>query len=635
MNFRRSNLVNHARRFAVCVIVVLSTLILVGCGSDDPARPVSGGNEALEDWVRTNGPPGSEVRAVAFNDAGDIFAGTSSGAFRSKDNGVTWTMINDGIAPNNDDVPTTIYSLFAGANGLLLAGSSEGCSWSVDNGDTWASSVLADLYSGSIKNIVRNPQGEIFAILNGTLIQSTDDGRTWSGVGDGSAALGVLACNGSGTLIAEIYGEGVSTSVDGGQTWTPIGPSTSYLSFLAIDSQGYKYAAPYSDSNLPMGIYRSLLGGEDWEYLDLGLTGGYRLLRMAFGVAGVMFINVDLFSDDGGGVYRSTDSGQSWQQVHQGLTDYRNLRCLTMSPDGHLYGGTEHGLFRSENSGDQWDLIGVPGSAVNSLYSTDSNFLFAGTFWEFDVGQLFRSPDYGATWIKADAGLQGAIVGDMITLAGGGLLVGTSRGLFRSDDEGLNWAPAGLSDLWVSVLQQFSGDLIYASWVDVYGSRAPGFGVSDDGGVTWSTLAEIQASAVAGNAEFLFVGAEANVYRSSDQGITWTSAAIPAWVFHLGFSPDGTLLAGTRDGLFRSIDDGLTWQASGFSSMRVYDFIVDRQGVQLAGTASGLFESLDQGLTWTLADPLLEGVSVPALQLHHTGDVFAGSYFYGVLRTGP
>ncbi len=623
------------RRPSISIFIFILALMIVGCGSDDPVQPGSGGDDPSAGWVQTNGPPGGEVRAMAFNGAGDIFAGTSFGIFRSLDDGDTWKMINKGLPSDGDEGPPTIYSLYAGADGLLLAGTSEGCSWSVNNGDSWTSSILNGKISGSIKNIIRNPEGVFFALHNSVLLQSTDDGRNWSPVAAEPDYLNNLDCDGSGKMVANISGQGVGTSRDGGKTWFPIGPAESQLNFLAIDSEEYIYSAPNAGSDLPMGVYKSLHGGENWDFMDLGLVGQYRIVRMAFGAAGEIFVNVGWFSQEGGGVYRSADDGQSWNEVHEGLHDYSNLRCLVTSPDGNLYAGTEHGLFRTENSGDQWDLIGLPGSWINSLNYPAADYLFAGTFWEFDVGQLFRSPDDGDTWVKADAGLNGAIVGDIISLTGGGLLAGTSMGLFRSDDGGLNWDLDSLEGYWIPILQELPDGLIYIAAVDFYGSGESVFIVSEDGGVTWKALAYFPATTFTSNGEYLFVGAENEVHRSGDQGLNWTSVTLPGLVLKLEFGTDGSLIACTREGVYRSDDDGLTWQPTGLAGIAVHDFVVDQQGNYLAGTSSGLFVSEDQGLIWALADPLFEGITVLSLQLHPTNGVFAGCFLIGVARTNP
>ena len=53
---------------------------------------------AQDFWEQTSGPGGGTVWSLAINSTGHIFAGTEfDGAFRSTDNGDTWTEINNGL----------------------------------------------------------------------------------------------------------------------------------------------------------------------------------------------------------------------------------------------------------------------------------------------------------------------------------------------------------------------------------------------------------------------------------------------------------------------------------------------------------------------------------------------------------
>jgi photosystem II stability/assembly factor-like uncharacterized protein len=51
-----------------------------------------------ETWTPVNnGLTATDVRALATNAAGDLFAGTFGGVFRSTDDGDTWTAVNNGL----------------------------------------------------------------------------------------------------------------------------------------------------------------------------------------------------------------------------------------------------------------------------------------------------------------------------------------------------------------------------------------------------------------------------------------------------------------------------------------------------------------------------------------------------------
>jgi len=75
----------------------------------------------------------TDVRALAINSSGHIFAGTyfGGGVFRSTDDGGTWTPVNNGLECGN------IWSLAINSSGEIFAGTAgcqEGVYRSTDNG---------------------------------------------------------------------------------------------------------------------------------------------------------------------------------------------------------------------------------------------------------------------------------------------------------------------------------------------------------------------------------------------------------------------------------------------------------------------------------------------------------------------
>nr|NIT57080.1 hypothetical protein [Fodinibius sp.]NIV12016.1 hypothetical protein [Fodinibius sp.]NIY25662.1 hypothetical protein [Fodinibius sp.] len=75
------------------------------------------------------------IRALAFNDSGHIFAGTwIEGVFRSKNNGDDWLQVNNGLP-----LPALVRALAINENEEIFAGLSEGVYRSTDNGDNWTS----------------------------------------------------------------------------------------------------------------------------------------------------------------------------------------------------------------------------------------------------------------------------------------------------------------------------------------------------------------------------------------------------------------------------------------------------------------------------------------------------------------
>jgi photosystem II stability/assembly factor-like uncharacterized protein len=129
---------------------------------------------------------------------------------------------------------------------------------------------------------------------------------------------------------------------------------------------------------------------------------------------------------------------------------------------------------------------------------------------------------------------------DVRSLAGTApLYAGTQgRGVFRSDDDGETWQPAGLSEAIVKALAVAADGTVYA------GTKPPGLHVSRDGGLSWRELESLAAMR---------------------RWYWWQPAEKPhtPYVDSLAVSPSDprVLLAGIEAGrILRSEDGGQTWR---------------------------------------------------------------------------
>ena len=119
----------------------------------DDRLPVTGQNF----WMQTNGPQGGDGIALATNSSGDVFVGTQGGGvFRSTDNGDTWAGINNGLTATN------VRALAINPAGHVFAGTFGGAFRSTDNGDTWVA-VNNGLDFPFVISLAINPSGDVFA----------------------------------------------------------------------------------------------------------------------------------------------------------------------------------------------------------------------------------------------------------------------------------------------------------------------------------------------------------------------------------------------------------------------------------------------------------------------------------------
>ena len=229
----------------------------------------------------------------------------------------------------------------------------------------------------------------------GGLWKTTDGGQFWRNISDGyfnTAAIGALAVSasdpnviyagtGESTIRGNVsHGDGVYKSVDAGLTWRHLGlDDTRHIGKIVIHPKD------------PDTVYVAAFGH-------------------AFGPSQER------------GVFRSRDGGTTWQQVlfkseragsHDVAMDLNNPRILFAAiwqaqryPHKLENGGPDCGMWRSMDGGDTWQDItrnpGLPTGLLGKIGVAISP-VQAGRVWaciEAEDGAVFRSDDYGETWIR-------------------------------------------------------------------------------------------------------------------------------------------------------------------------------------------------------------------------------------------
>lgn len=298
----------------------------------------------------------------------------------------------------------------------------------------------------------------------------------------------------------------------------------------------------------------------------------------------------------GHGVQRSRDGGEHWEAMNYGLPPHCDVRTLAAHPEhvGLLLAGTDHGCYRSQDSGLSWKPIRTIDETIEvwSLYICphEPTLMFAGT----RPASVYGSADSGHTWTQLPLDLPPttrvtaiAVDPEDTDTLYVGLQVG---GLLRSVDGGHRWETIndGLTDLDVHSLCVSATSpptLHVATASDILCSR--------DWGEHWEALclkdvlplthfrALVCAPdnhdvlyATAGAAPFGDTGA---LYRSTDGGETWAlfhddvTLHSTLWTIAINSHQPRRIFAGTLCGqLVRTLDGGRTWQEwqTGFEDLR-------------------------------------------------------------------
>ena len=138
--------------------------------------------------------------------------------------------------------------------------------------------------------------------------------------------------------------------------------------------------------------------------------------------------------------------------------------------------------------------------------------------------------------------------------------------------------------------------------------------------------------AVDNSSGYIFAATQLGVYRSTDNGDTWTQTGLDDAVSHLAIYSSGRIFAATDEGVFRSTDNGDTWTLIGSSDIEEFSSLtIDSSGHIFAGTGDGVYRSEDNGDTWTLIG--LAGYEIDEIAINSSDHIFAGAEHHGILRS--
>ncbi|HEX4945126.1 MAG TPA: hypothetical protein VFZ34_00500 [Blastocatellia bacterium] len=302
-----------------------------------------------------------------------------------------------------------------------------------------------------------------------------------------------------------------------------------------------------------------------------------------------------------GGIFRSTNAGRSWSFVEDGpdsfVFDIKGIGNTLIAADGQALTAA---AWRSTNNGRSWE------PAANGLPPFRSLGTVGSTFVAFVAsGQIYRSLDRGNNWELAHTGLPAQLRFANFASAGATLLLGSSEGLFLSNDNAATWQavkldlPAGVNGRWPGAI----GNRF------VLGTNGAGVFLSDDFGQTWHASNQglpsnlvIGGMDAIGNSIYGSTGA-GETYESTDRGASW-ELRNTGFTLNLGvgtiLGSGGDLLAATSDGIWRSSDHARTWRRSsrGLRSAECYDQAMIGRHWFVTSWGGGHWRSSDQGRTW-------------------------------------
>lgn len=433
-----------------------------------------------------------------------------------------------------------------------------------------------------------------------------------------------LIVSGHSTLIAATYDDGsIFEDKSTGAVWEVVGPSGGDVRAVAIDP---KDKDRLYISTLDGQIYTSANAGASWQLLvnlnePLLVIDNLRVDRsdskriFAAGNRG----------NEAGGFFYSTNAGQSWKEAK----DLSNQAIHSFTQAAYdpkvLFVGTRIGVFRSTNSGEDWERVESGTSPINinsmAVDPNNLNTIYAGTTW-----RPYKSTDAGKSWRLIKTGM----IDDSDVFAisinqnePSNLFASACSGIYHSTNGGENWRKIQ----GIPSTSRRTRDILInpADPTKVYAGTTEGFWMSANGGKTWMMTSQrnLEINSIAVHPELptrIFIGTNNHgMMVSNDGGRNWAQTngnftSRFTYSVTADMSQPNRLYATTKNTassggfVFFSGDGGSTWtQSKGLDINRHAAFAVlqDRvdQNKMYLGTNIGLFQSLDRGATWKLSAP--------------------------------
>lgn len=263
----------------------------------------------------------------------------------------------------------------------------------------------------------------------------------WSNIGPGGGSdLWVITFQPDTSSVIYVGGdiEGLFKSTDGGQTWNslmrtlaqgPYGANVYFINDMVIHPQNHQILYLCTGA----GLFQSSDGGQTWSPLYFEMLGDevVAVSTIAIDPTNPNQIYMGLGEKQEGkvadfqpypsysgktGLFKTTDGGTTWDSLNVGMPDSTSIHSIVLISDTVII-ATTRGVYRSDDGGLTWapKNNGLPHTNVHFIQSVKwkgQNILFLtlktlgipGDSLSFRGG-IFKSEDYGETWIDITTNL--------------------------------------------------------------------------------------------------------------------------------------------------------------------------------------------------------------------------------------
>ena len=402
--------------------------------------------------------------------------------------------------------------------------------------------------------------------------------------------------------------------------WDVIGPSGGDVRVVKIDPKDKNHLFA---TTLDGSIHSSTDGGKTWNLL-VNLNKPQLVLDQLLidsRDSKIIYTSGHRHKEPGG-FFMSKDGGATWKEAKElRKTSIHSMEQSAKNPN-LILAGTTDGMWKSENSGDDWKKIEsatMPDTTIDSIAidPNDDNTIYAGTWW-----RAYKTIDGGKNWYLVKNGMIDDSDVFAITIDprdANHIIASACSGIYESFNK---------AELWKKIQgipsqSRRTRDILQHPSVagTVYAATTEGFWMTTNGGKSWAitTQKDLEINSIAVHPDEpnrVFIGTNNyGVLVSNDGGKNFTPTndnftSRFAYTIVADIEQPNRLYATTHNTatgggfVFISNDGGTTWaKPKNLDVIRVSPFglIQDRLNLNTLYLATnlGMFQSIDRGNSWT------------------------------------
>lgn len=504
-----------------------------------------------------------------------------------------WSWINPTPPPNNfQSLVRTSGDIYVAAGDALIMRSEDG-------GSTWQFTEHAN-HRGFVKLFFLNPSLGFVAGENGLLMKTTDEGKTWEiiPVETNDDFYDILFIDANKGYIASEDGSLFYTN-DGGGSWSSqqIFASEMPVVTLSFPTQETGYAA-LSDGTLA----RTQNQGQTWQLISTSIYDIYQIIALD---ESTLILASDV------GIHKSVDGGVNWQLKFSPPGGYGIESMFFLDNNTGFALGSFDVLFRSVDGGENWSSFELPEEYFFSgyrkgLFFSDTNHGIISTYKKF-----FKVNLETEQWTQIQESIFDNIITGIVATNDTTYVAMGWNGIVRSVSNGRTWSSIEIphaNDQYLSI--SFVDELLgfAAGQNNQLPDNKKGFiARTQDGGASWHHVGAfdqiVRGIHFHGTAVGIAVGDDGKIWKSDDQGNTWSelNSGVSTRLFGCYAISTTRMLASGSNGLvLLSENGGQSWSSkwTGVTRpLRSITFVNDTLGF-ITGTDRVLVKTTNGGNTW-------------------------------------